>query len=405
MHSMLHHGLFDIFGSAARDSGHSVCGTAAGLEEAAWHAAAGCAQVHQCVPMFHERLRELGLLDLLPDQVREQLEQALRLTAARNLRGAFQLRELTARLDGRAPLIALKGASLVRTCYRDMSLRPMIDLDVLARDSDLDAAREALKHLGYGQSPRADPSLCSNHDVAYVKSGMYCIELHRSLLGPSEPFTIDPEGLWSRAIPSRDTPGLFHLSLEDLLVHVCLHAGYHHQLDIGLYAFIDIALIAGSPDLDWQRTLERAHQWRAERCVFLMLQLARTLVGAEIPHDVLHELRPQHFDDDVVRRALSVIYNKKPRGYEPTAILAALLTKLIMQGSWRQIPGRIRRRLLRSPETRTRWPNSPHEPTWYGQFAPLATGMVGLATRRDDREHLRSRLDGARVQRWMEPTA
>jgi hypothetical protein len=351
--------------------------------------------------MFRERLRERHLLDELPQKVQAQLTQLTRETAARNLRGTYQLQELAARLSGLSPLIALKGACLVHTCYRDVSLRPMVDLDVLAKESDLAAVREALRSLGYEQSPRAQPAAHAHHEAPYVRRGLLNIELHRSLLGDPDPFSIDPEGLWARAVPAAGRPGLFYLCQEDQLLHVCLHAGYHHQLNIGLYAFIDIAASVRSPDLDWQRVIGRARQWKAERCLFLMLEMARTLVGAEVPREVLNELRPGDFADDIARMALSAVYNKRANGYEPNAFLSQMITHLVMEGGWRSIPGQIRRRLLRRPEMRTRWPNSAHAPTWYGQLAPLVSGLLGLAARRPDREHLLGRLNGARARRWM----
>jgi hypothetical protein len=393
--------LFRVFGPDTFAQGVAT----ESLDPSVWPVTVSSAVLHQCAPMFRERLRERHLLDELPQNVQAQLTQLTRETAARNLRGMHQLQELTARLNGRSPLIALKGACLARTCYRDVSLRPMLDLDVLARESDLPAVREALRCLGYEQSPRAQGIPHTHHEAPYVKRGLLNIELHRSLLCQPDPFCIDPEGLWARAAPAAGTPGLLYLCQEDQLLHVCLHAGYHHQLNIGLYAFIDIAASVRSQGLDWQRVIGRARQWKAERCLFLMLEMARTLVGAEVPREVLNELRPGDFADDIVRMALSAVYNKRSNGYEPNAFLSQIIIHLVMEGGWRSLPGQIRRRLLRRPEMRTRWPNAAHTPTWYGQFAPLVSGLVGLAARRPDRQHLMGRLNGVRVSRWMVPTA
>jgi hypothetical protein len=127
--------LFRVFGS---DTSAQDVATES-LDPAVWPVTVTSAVLHQCAPMFRERLRERHLLHELPQNVQAQLTQLTRETAARNLRGTHQLQELTARLSGRSPLIALKGACLARTCYRDVSLRPMLDLDVLAKEADLAA--------------------------------------------------------------------------------------------------------------------------------------------------------------------------------------------------------------------------------------------------------------------------
>jgi len=388
--------LFDVFAAGAA----AQAGALHGFESVDWLRAVQDTARHQCAPMFGRRLRELGILDRVPAEERQRLIGLARTTAVRNLGSTLQLRELTDRLLG-TPMIALKGACLARTCYRDLSLRPMLDLDLFAQVSDLDFVRGVLAQLGYRQSQRVAPETNPMHDPPYFKPGSIPIELHRSILDRNDLFCIDHEALWSRAVPAGDIAGLSYLGAEDRLLHVCLHAGYHHQLDIGLYAFIDIAMIVRGTALDWRTFVDRAREWRAERCVFLTLEMARVLVGAEVPAEVLAALRPADFDSDILRAAIDVVRHHHPRGYQPTGIVSEIIVDVLFGHGWRSIPGRFHRRFLRTPERRTQWRGSSDGVGWYAQVAPLLRGLAALARSRPDREQLRARWHGARLQRWM----
>jgi hypothetical protein len=123
--------LFRVFGSDT--SARSVATES--LDPAVWPVVSS-AVLHQCAPMLRERLRERHLLDELPQDVQAQLTQLTRETAARNLRGAHQLQELTARLHGLSPRIALKGACLAPTWYGQIA--PLVSglLSLAARRPD-----------------------------------------------------------------------------------------------------------------------------------------------------------------------------------------------------------------------------------------------------------------------------
>jgi hypothetical protein len=135
--------------------------------------------------------------------------------------------------------------------------------------------------------------------------------------------------------------------------------------------------------------------------VFLTLEMARVLVGAEVPAAVLATLRPADFDSDIIRKAIAVVRDHHPRGCQPAGIVSDIIVDLLFGHGWRSIPGRVHRRFLRTPERRTQWHVSTHGVSWYGQVAPLLTGLAALARNPPDRERLLARLHGARLRRWM----
>ncbi len=392
--------LFKVFAlRAASEAGAAL----SSIEPGEWSHAVDEALLHQCAPMFREHLRELGLLNSLPVEVQEQLAQLTRYTAMSNLQGVHQLHELMARLNGQAPLIILKGACLARTSYRDISLRSMRDLDVLSRSENMASVGQVLRDLGYEQDRRFEETWADLHqEPTFLKDEALPVELHRSLLDKNTVFDIDYDGMWSRAVPVDDIPGLFYMAPEDQLAHVCIHAGYSHELDIGLYAFLDIAAMAQMPAFNWALFLERTVQWKATRCVFLTLRMAEILVGAEVPVEVMAALKPADFSDIVLKRGLDAVQHKLAEGHVPASLFTQLIINLFDRERLQKLPGKIKRRFLLKPEDRQTWKGTPGQTTWYGQLEPLIKGMFELVQSSAKREQLRARLNGARLRRWME---
>ena len=395
--------FFKVFATDA-SAASGLQGAFANMDPSAWNRAVDAAVLHQCAPLYRERLSELGLLHCLPGEAQDRLTQIARETALSNLQGLHQLHELMALLQQRAPLLVLKGGYLARACYRDISLRPMRDLDVLARPGDVAMISEVIRGLGYEQDRRFEEAWSQLHqEPAFMKRGALPVELHRSLLDNETVFGIDYDGLWARAVPAKDIPGLLYMAPEDQLVHLCLHAGYCNGLDIGLYAFNDIAMMAAASGLSWPLLVERAQEWRAGRCVFLTLRMAQVLVGATVPAEVTAALRPADFSADVLDRAVASVQHKLAEGYVPASLLAHFVVMICDRERRRALPAKVKRYLLLKREERQTWKDSPYEANWYRQLEPLLKGALGLVTSRAQRDQFRARLNGARLRRWMEP--
>ena len=78
---------------------------------------------------------------------------------------------------------------------------------------------------------------------------------------------------------------------------------YSHRLDSGLLPLCDIAETARHYQgiIDWKTAERRAVQWRAKKCAYLSLRLAKDLLAAELPDEVLGALEP----DDLEPRFLA----------------------------------------------------------------------------------------------------
>lgn len=247
-------------------------------------------------PAALARLRELGLLDRLPPQVRERWEREHRATLARNARHLAALEELAASLpSGGPPVVLLKGAAALAGLHQDAGVRPMKDLDLLAPGRAADTLAGVLCRLGYaadesGPEARRDRELGR---AVFRRAGLE-VEVHRRLAWAL--VSLDPSGIVGRSRPC-DGPlaGLAGLRVpapEDVLLYGAVHWVNHWRS--ATYALWPWELAEGlrrrAPDPDV--LVEEARRHGLEACMHHVLGELRDTWRAPVPEGLTSRLRP-----------------------------------------------------------------------------------------------------------------
>jgi hypothetical protein len=239
---------------------------------------------------------------------------------------------------------------LAEAVYGDAALRSMADVDFMVPREELPMVQATLLDMGFGPQEREDIELrCRTTKglAPFTRSG-FTVEPHWNLFHPTSPFRTDVDGLWARARPATIAGvEVLAVSPEDLLLHLCLHTVHKHSLGSGLLSFCDIAEtvrhygpradngpttettentervkpgsgpypqslreLCGSTsdsgrgsELDWSRFTDRAREWCATRHVGLALDLAHSLLGAEVPDAVLAQMVPEGIDSRILETA------------------------------------------------------------------------------------------------------
>ena len=114
-----------------------------------WEKTVFSLQQNGLLPLFRSALLEAGQYETLSPAVREVIDTTVRRQAMRNLKlqaTLFQLHDVLSRNN--ISFALLKGFTLAATCYRDASLRPMIDIDILVNPEDVPVIRQLLKEFG-----------------------------------------------------------------------------------------------------------------------------------------------------------------------------------------------------------------------------------------------------------------
>jgi|SRR2546422_3654964 len=265
-------------------------------------------------PLFYKRLRAADPGAVVPARVTGLLREFSIGSALKSLRLYHELSEiLDALRSEEIPVIVLKGAYLAECVYGDKALRPMRDLDLMVRRCDLSRAEAKLVEMGYRQRPEPyaewDYS-ASAHLHPLTKPGGVVIEIHWTIESPTEPFAIDVEGLWGRARPAKIAGvDVLVLSPEDLLLHLCVHTAFHHQLVLGLRGCWDIleTIRHFGKAIDWEQLQRRARRWGVAKYVCLTLHLAKELVGAAVPAEALAGLEPSGLEPRLIALARAEI--------------------------------------------------------------------------------------------------
>ena len=140
------------------------------------------------------------------------------------------------------------------------------------------------------------------------------IELHWTITLPTGRVKTDPANLWDRASPASIAgQSALALSPEDTLLVLCLHL-CREDFRLGLRPLVDITqvLTRHQSALDWDQFLQGGTRWKANKCLYLALNLADDLLDVPLPTGVLNDLRPTDINPRIEAeardRALSAPY-------------------------------------------------------------------------------------------------
>lgn len=268
---------------------------------------------HNVTPLLYHRLTKFHPGTPIPANVMERLRQAYLQSSGRNMQLYHELGKILGILRQQCiPVIALKGAHLAIVVYRNISLRPMGDIDLLVKQTDLLKVQNILVEQGY--SPSKEETGCAQeHLPSYRKKDSIPIEIHFNIVAPPFSDLIDVEKLFARA-QTCFIEGVEALSLcpEDLLLHLCMHAGFHHVFDNGIMPLFDIATAIEHYEgkLDWEQVLSRSREWGVSKCVYLTLFLAKRFAGASIPERITKDLDVYNDSFHATARAEELIFRK-----------------------------------------------------------------------------------------------
>jgi hypothetical protein len=187
-------------------------------------------------------------------------------------------------------VIVLKGAALAHVFGKP---RFFSDLDVLVPRSDLDRATAELESLGYvaGRVTRSSEFYERHHFHRVLRSPAgITLELHWALVRPSDYFSLEPEGVRSRAQCTAFDGGAMHVPCHsDQLLHAAQQALREGFSDARRVLDADLLLRAGAaddPDL-----AARARLGGLSNSLWVLLSLTGSITGLGAP-DLREALRP-----------------------------------------------------------------------------------------------------------------
>ncbi len=248
---------------------------------------------HRLTPLLYDYLHKTNSFPRDP-AIRQRLEKNFQNRKAHNVIILDALQQmLSVFSDSQIPVIVLKGPFLAEKLYQNVILRPMNDIDIIIREGDWPAAKQALRDIGYKL-----PGIKNRNIVDYAHFGaqLRCykphvlLEVHFRLWNMGLPGNEDY--IWQR-IEHNNLCGMpaLVLSLEDTLLHLLIHMNVHRFSR--MIWFVDIhKLFCRNFDVDWDYVLNVAERRRMKTALYGALCLTEKIMRINVPDIVFKRLRP-----------------------------------------------------------------------------------------------------------------
>jgi hypothetical protein len=119
------------------------------------------------------------------------------------------------------------------------------------------------------------------------------VDLHWAIVPLHYSFAVDPESLWARLDRiTLNGRNVLTVAPEDSFLLLCIHGAKANHCWLQLSWICDLAeLIRVHGNMDWRRMIDRAREVGSERMIFLGMFLASDLLGADLPDQIMQEVR------------------------------------------------------------------------------------------------------------------
>jgi hypothetical protein len=249
-------------------------------------------------------------------------------------------------------LIPLKGGILQSQLYRNSGIRPMVDIDILVRESQYLQAVELLVEADFSfQTVSGFDSLAaltgkpvhvlpSEIMLADEKGSGLVLEIHRHpILTPwlIPAFNINLDEIWSGVIPvtrEMDPHGLWKITLSpyDTLATLILHLALHGLQAMQTYLDVDLWIRKLPETWEWDRFLDLVDEWQIRSASYHVLSICRDFMDTPLPAGILERLDPGWLARLRVKMLISsgsILANRpRPGRRYPTLVKLALIDRL-----------------------------------------------------------------------------
>jgi Uncharacterised nucleotidyltransferase len=253
-------------------------------------------ELHRLIPLLSKALAARGVDE--PELPR--LKGVYQFSWYRNQLLFAEGGALLAALEGAGvSTMVLRGAAMSVAHYRDTGVRPMNDLDVLVRASELDRARRTAEAEGWWPVAGSEPLERREAAAALRNQHGRVVRLHwqpsRNLSLPGALPEAFPEAEWE-PMWQRSVGVTFHHtatrvpSAADHLVHACLDGARANSGSTLRWITDATGLLRAGPDLDWEVVVAEARRHRVSLLVGEALRYLVEAFQADVPPDAMKAL-------------------------------------------------------------------------------------------------------------------
>lgn len=260
-----------------------------------WEFLCAAADKHRLTQLLFRNLSAITP-DCMPPAIRARLRHQFYTNAGSNLKLANALISLLQKFSTAAiPVIPFKGSILANGTYGKLALRQNYDLDLFIGEQDIEKSQQLLADEGYVFDEIFDRAARYRNPASDVE-----VDLHWAFTPRYFHHSVEFDKLYARTRVEflLDYP-VKTFSPEDFLLILCLQVAkdcWERQQQLEhLSKVCDIAEhLRANPLLEWSQVMQRARQEGLERIFHCGLIMARELLGAELPQQVLSTIESDY---------------------------------------------------------------------------------------------------------------
>jgi hypothetical protein len=297
------------------------------LESALWHGVA---------PMVFNNLKNLPERHHIPDEVIENLKPDYRKNFVRNtiLFAEFD-RILAAFEKHQIQVIPIKGAAFARNVYGDIALRPMSDIDILVKRTNVHRAKKIVYELGYRpyKGNNLDQLLKTYYHIKFIDSANKIpLEIHWAVTGPNHPYlirTVDSKLVdtwWRRALRyNTECQNILSLNPADQIYLLASHF-FKHRFNrsngvfnscgalIQLCDIYNLAIYYKN-DIDWEKLKIESRQIGLYKIVSVCLSIVKEIFDLQNGHtmDFLNDWEIGGLDQEIINHVTKRLFLREDK--------------------------------------------------------------------------------------------
>ena len=255
-----------------------------------WNQLYNFAEVYNLTPLLYSKMHRLNFIEIVPKIILNQLKNDYRFSSSISMKREHEIKQILKQFnDFNIDVILLKGLYISENYYDNPAERPMSDMDLLVKFSDLNKVSEILKMYGCSFESNLNPDECKDFiqhlPIIRTPKG-FAIEVHWKLTADfNDLFLVkyNIEELWS----SKKSIKLygaecFVFKKEYLLIHLCVHISedLFQQKILQLY---DVFLIMKNQEINWKLLFEKAEEWNCMKAIYSVIYVVHKIFYLNIP--------------------------------------------------------------------------------------------------------------------------
>jgi hypothetical protein len=256
-------------------------------------------------PLFYSIVKQNDLN--VPSEIVNKLQQKYIASSSQYIKRPHELKHILSEFNKEdIDVIPLKGAYLSEKYYKNPVSRPMCDIDLLVKRDDVRKTLYTLDQFGFKSSTKYNYDFYINnrrHIPPFFSKNNTSLEVHYTIFMDDgynlKNVKIDLDNIWSTcAETTLYGQKSFAMSIENLILHLCIHiAGDKFQQKI-LHLF-DIFQIIQTESINWQLLISKSKEWKVGKILYCILLSLNKLFNLKINSVVQKHLMPKEIMPEI----------------------------------------------------------------------------------------------------------